>query len=114
MLSWTQKRDMFAPLGSTVQLSCTSLSGGNGILEWSINFPDRETDDRFNLQPTMTLLNNRGFYQLSPKVVDNTTATIWMFINNTSVENNGTMIKCTDFTSGSIAGTTLITFGECH
>ena len=109
-LPW--ERNTYVPQGSSVRVNCTANSSEQSPV-WSILLSGKTAISQFSFPETIRLLNNRGFYQVMvPEVQPGAPKTIALFINSTE-ENNGTVIKCSDVGSAALfSETNLIVYGK--
>ena len=100
----------YIPQGSSVYVNCTAERRENPA--WTIQLPGRTSRLQFTFEASITTLNNQSFYQLTEVDLGMTVKTIRVLMNST-MGNNGTVIRCEDVGTGtSIAETTLIVYGK--
>ena len=97
----------YIPQNSSVNIHCTFNS--SVVALWSLLLPGRQSVTRFSFGSN--LLNRRGFYIGSNETIDGNT-TIHLTVNST-LENNGTVVRCTDARSANIiSATTIMVYGN--
>ena len=107
-LPW--ETNTYIPQGSSVYVNCTAERRENPV--WAILLPGRTTQLRFTFEQSNRTLNDQGIYQLMEIDLGMTVKTIRLLINST-IENNGTVVRCDDIGAGTlIAQTTLIVYGK--
>ena len=101
----------FVPLESTVHMSCTFEELEMVNVRWEIRLFDRTDYEDFSFNKD--LLHNRGFYlQSELDFVLSGSKTIHLGINNTSVMNNQTLIRCRRSNSNRHEMSKLIMYGK--
>ena len=105
------ERITYVPQNSTIQINCTANSSAHSPV-WSILLSGTTAISQFSFQPSIRLLNRRGFYKIPLPEVPGTLKTIQLLINRTE-GNSGTLIKCNDVVSSTLfSETNLIVFGK--
>ena len=105
------ERITYVPQNSILHINCTADSSAQNPV-WSILLSGTTAISQFSFPPTVALLNNRGFYEISVPEVPGTLKTIQLLVNSTQ-RNNGTIVKCNDVVSSTLfSETRLIIFGK--
>ena len=110
----------FVPLNAYTLMSCNDTEyfknmvaeSDEKVLEWSIKLPDREVYDTFTTVRRTRILNSRGIYELTGVTVRGLT-TIWLAINDTKLNINGTLLRCENIETGDrVESTTIIVYSK--